>query len=145
MSELRVDDVMTRNPRTVTAGASLLAAYECMSEGNFRHLPVVDGRKAVGILSDRDVLRHMPPLSRAPFDRAAHGDFLKRAVVEIMTQGPLSVPEGTSLEVAVELMLVNQVSAVLVVDDAEALRGILTMVDAAGVLLRLIRGELSAR
>ncbi|MBI2604994.1 MAG: CBS domain-containing protein [Deltaproteobacteria bacterium] len=33
-----------------------------MVEGNFRHIPVVDGRKLVGILSIRDVLRFLAGL-----------------------------------------------------------------------------------
>lgn len=33
-----------------------------MVEGNFRHIPVVDGRKLVGILSMRDVLRSLAGL-----------------------------------------------------------------------------------
>ncbi len=145
MAGLIVDDVMTRHPRTMSSAATILAAYEAMSSGNFRHLPVLDGKRSIGIVSDRDILRHMPPLSHEPRDRAAHGQFLQRPIAEIMTQNPLTVLEGSPLEVVVELMLVNQVSAVLVEDQAATLRGIVTTVDVASALLRLLRGEISQR
>ncbi|MHB8419261.1 MAG: CBS domain-containing protein [Myxococcales bacterium] len=138
-AEICVDDVMTRNPRSLSSTATALEAYEVMSEGNFRHLPIVEGRRPVGIVSDRDILRHMPAISTAPADRAAQGQFLQRPVVEIMTSNPLALPEGAPLDVAVELMLVNQVGAVLIVDRHEGLRGIVTMVDVAAVLLRMLR------
>ncbi|MDB5038436.1 MAG: inosine-5-monophosphate dehydrogenase [Bacteriovoracaceae bacterium] len=35
---------------------------EIMIQGNFRHLPVVDGSKLVGILSLRDVVKHLSGL-----------------------------------------------------------------------------------
>lgn len=52
----RVADVMTRNPRTIEAGTSLVRAFAIMSGGKFRHLPVVgDDGAVVAMLSMRDI------------------------------------------------------------------------------------------
>jgi CBS domain-containing protein len=46
--------VMTKNPETISAGESAVEALRRMQQGHFRHLPVVDDGKVVGILSRRD-------------------------------------------------------------------------------------------
>jgi CBS domain-containing protein len=48
---------MTRDPDTVEASESLGQAAAVMIHGGFRHLPVVDGGKPVGIVSIRDLMR----------------------------------------------------------------------------------------
>src|SRR3954454_24163892 len=48
------EDVMTREPVTVTEVVSIADALEVLSDEAVRHLPVVRGNDIVGILSDRD-------------------------------------------------------------------------------------------
>ena len=48
---------MTRDPQTITPDASLEEALQRMVSGNFRHLPVLEGGRLVGMLSMRDVSR----------------------------------------------------------------------------------------
>lgn len=49
-------EVMTRNPQTISPDASFSAALELMHEGRFRHVPVVDGGRPIGMISVRDAL-----------------------------------------------------------------------------------------
>ncbi len=49
-----VTEVMTPDPDTVTPGHLAVDALRMMREGQYRHLPVVDGERVVGILSQRD-------------------------------------------------------------------------------------------
>ena len=46
---------MTRDPKTIAPDASLQEALTRMLDGGFRHLPVVDGDRPVGMVSMRDV------------------------------------------------------------------------------------------
>ena len=48
---------MTRDPETVTPDESLSAAAALMVRGAYRHLPVVEDGKPVGIVSIRDLMR----------------------------------------------------------------------------------------
>lgn len=48
---------MTRDPQTIAPEASLDEALQRMVSGNFRHLPVMEGGRLVGMLSMRDVSR----------------------------------------------------------------------------------------
>ena len=46
--------VMTKEPETIRADERAIEALRRMQRGGFRHLPVVDGAKVVGIVSRRD-------------------------------------------------------------------------------------------
>ncbi len=54
--EARVEDVMTRHPETVEPDESLEQAKLVMLHGGFRHVPVVEAGRVVGMLSMRDLL-----------------------------------------------------------------------------------------
>ena len=47
-------EVMTRNPDTIGPNDTALEALRRMQDGGYRHLPVVDGGRLVGIVSRRD-------------------------------------------------------------------------------------------
>ena len=61
---LPVSQFMTRNPETVRPEDPLAYAVRQMDAGNYRHLPVVDGGKPVGVISVRDVMRHVLALCK---------------------------------------------------------------------------------
>jgi CBS domain-containing protein len=51
-----LSDVMTHEPETVSPGFNAIEALHRMQDGRFRHLPVVEDGKLVGVLSRRDFL-----------------------------------------------------------------------------------------
>ncbi|MDA1097693.1 MAG: CBS domain-containing protein [Proteobacteria bacterium] len=51
-----LSDVMTRDPETASPGFDAIEALHRMQDGQFRHLPVVEDGRLVGILSRRDFL-----------------------------------------------------------------------------------------
>ncbi|MCL4734248.1 MAG: CBS domain-containing protein [Candidatus Omnitrophica bacterium] len=54
-----ISSVMTSNPITLKADATLAYALNQMAVAGFRHLPLMDGKKAVGMVSVKDVVRYM--------------------------------------------------------------------------------------
>ena len=52
----RLADVMTRNPQTVRPDQPFSVALQMMYGGKFRHVPVVEDGRPVGIISARDAL-----------------------------------------------------------------------------------------
>ena len=52
-----LDHWMTRRPKTISSDADLDHALKVMIDGHFRHLPVVEGGRLVGMLSMRDISR----------------------------------------------------------------------------------------
>lgn len=63
--EVWVGDVMSELPRHLTPGDSLHGALEIMLAAGIRHLPVVDEGELVGIVSIRDVARHLRHRTRS--------------------------------------------------------------------------------
>jgi CBS domain-containing protein len=55
-SEARVREWMTRDPVTASVATELEEAAKTMLDEGFRHLPVVDDERAIGIVSIRDVV-----------------------------------------------------------------------------------------
>jgi CBS domain-containing protein len=52
----RIADVMTANPRTIAPDRPFGHALHLMYEGGFRHVPVVDNGRPLGVVSSRDAL-----------------------------------------------------------------------------------------
>jgi CBS domain-containing protein len=57
-SEARVREWMTADPVAVSESTSADEAARLMVEHGFRHLPIVDGDRTLGVVSLRDVMRH---------------------------------------------------------------------------------------
>jgi CBS domain-containing protein len=57
-----VRELMTPRPETVTQDDTLAFALHKMDVGGYRHLPVMHGTEAVGVISVRDMLRHITQL-----------------------------------------------------------------------------------
>jgi CBS domain-containing protein len=61
-AELPIHKFMTPNPETVTADDTLAFALHKMDVGGYRHLPVLHDGLPVGVISVRDMLRHITRL-----------------------------------------------------------------------------------
>jgi CBS domain-containing protein len=82
LAELKISDVMTRSPVTVTPEDDALAAARLMGERRIRHLPVVQDGNVLGILGIRDVLRTLVERlwrEHDPEARETARELLKRA------------------------------------------------------------------
>jgi CBS domain-containing protein len=53
-STLTLADVMTRNPDCISAGRNAVEAMHRMQDGGFRHLPILEGDRLVGVVSHGD-------------------------------------------------------------------------------------------
>ncbi len=126
-SRLRVVDVMTREPLTVTATETIGEADDLMSQNKIRQLPVVKGKELVGIITDRDIRSFLSgSLLASPEERERA---VKTRIREIMTSEPITVEPDDELEEVVELLIEEKVGGIPVVDETEGLVGIVTYVD----------------
>ncbi len=103
------------DPVTMRPNQTLAQARDVMRRHNISGVPVtIDGR-AVGILTNRDLR----------FERN-----LERPIRDVMTSaGLVTVPPGTSLEQAKDLMQEHKIEKLLVVDERGLLRGLITIKD----------------
>lgn len=114
---------MTQHPVTVSPQDTLATAQQKMTAGHFRRLPVVHDGTLVGILTDRDVRRHVGVEERTRVGAA-------------MTETPLTVSPLTTAEEAVQLMLRHQVGGLPVVENGKVV-GILTTSDVLQAFLEM--------
>ena len=71
-----VSEFMTQNPETLPPDAPVTFAINKMDVGGYRHIPVVQGERMLGVISARDVIRHLVRHSRehvAPGGTTSHG------------------------------------------------------------------------
>jgi signal-transduction protein with cAMP-binding, CBS, and nucleotidyltransferase domain len=59
MDAFDLRDVMTPDPVVLRPGDTLAIAIHKMAVGGFRHIPIVDGERPIGVLAARDVFRHL--------------------------------------------------------------------------------------
>ncbi len=138
-----VADVMTPNPITVMPDDSLRLARDRMAEGDFRRLPVVQGGRLVGIISNRDMRRVMnsPFALRERWYDDVILDQLK--VWGVMTANPITVDADAPLVAAAHLMRDNKIGGLPVLakdyaQNEECLVGIITETDLLEYLIRLL-------
>jgi acetoin utilization protein AcuB len=140
-----VQDVMQTKLYTVTPETTLPEAVRLTGQRGVRHLPVLNGERLVGILSDRDLKQAMasPATSleahelRYLLDRLHVGEIMTRSVITI---GPMS-----PIEDAARLMMLEKIGA-LPVTDGDRLVGLVTETDVLRLFLRAMgAGEPSTR
>jgi IMP dehydrogenase len=105
-----------RDPITITQDMTVRDAIDLQRSNKISGLPVVEGKRVVGIVTNRDL--RFETRYEAP-------------VREIMTprERLVTVREGASLEEAKELMHKHRLERVLVIDGNDNLRGLITVKD----------------
>jgi CBS domain-containing membrane protein len=122
MPMLTVEDLMTRTVVTLNADDALLEVDDLLKRNHIRHLPVLQGRRLVGLVSHRDLIR---ALARQPLGKAVQ----PLTVKDVMTPEVESVAPQTSLLEALERLLDHRFGCLPVVDAQGALVGIVTESD----------------
>src|SRR5262245_23626407 len=125
---MRVEEAMTDSVVTLAPEESLRDAIELMRSKRIRHLPVVEERKLVGIVTDRDVKRATPSILSGVAKDEYDDALLKIKVAQFMTREPITVTRKCALKAAVEIFIDKKVGALPVVDNG-TLVGILTEID----------------
>ena len=112
----RFESGVVKDPITIPPTMSVREVLELTARYRFSGLPVVDGKKVVGIVTNRDL---------------RFETHLDQPVSGIMTPRDrlITVPEGSDLEEAKSLMHRHRLERVLVVNDKFELKGLITVRD----------------
>jgi len=117
---------MVENPYVVKVDDSIDVAAQSMGRHRVRHLPVVNGKRVVGIISERDV-----DVGRAV--SACHPSGRRLLVREICSLSPYVVKPDTALSAVARKMGKDKIEAAIVVEN-EVPIGIFTTSDACKIL-----------
>lgn len=124
-----VQDIMKHPPLTVASGTSLGDTYRVMQQKKIRHLPVVEGTKLVGVVTDRDLRLATSVLAAHPFAPEARVD-------DVMTRDVRTAHPMDPMEDAARVMRELKIGCLPVVDGDDLL-GIVTGIDLLDALLLL--------
>jgi acetoin utilization protein AcuB len=137
---MRVRDVMTPDPVTISPNHSIGAALARMRRGGFRRLPVIEDDELVGIITDRDLRLAM----NSPFVmREGWYDSYLMEHIEVrscMTPDPVTVEADSDLLDAVRLMRKHKYGGVPVMESGR-LVGILTETDLLDFLEKMLSSQ----
>lgn len=138
--KLKVADVMTRDVTTVYEESHLQEVLSVLGPYRFRHLPVVDGKRLVGILSHRDLLKMTSQgLDKTLVAQAREARLLEQTFVrDVMNSDVLTVQAEASLAEAARSMLSHKVGALAVVNERGDLEGIVTETDLLRCLVHML-------
>ena len=119
---MKIQDIMSTDPSTVTPDTPITEAARLMKDHNIGMLPVVESegsRKLVGVVTDRDItIRHV-----------AEGHTTDCPVREAMTGNVSTCKAGENVETVMNLMADEQVRRIPIVDERGDLIGIVSQAD----------------
>lgn len=137
-----IDRIMTRNTITVGMDDTLEHIRGIFQRAKFHHVIVLDQGRIAGVISDRDLLKHLSPfIGQRLMERVQDVNTLRRRAHQVMTRSPVTVPGRARVEIAAALMLRERVSCLPVVDESGRLIGIVTSRD---LLRHVITGPADA-
>lgn len=119
---MKVFEAMTPDVVTVAPDAALTLAARLMRESDIGPLPVCEGKRIVGMLTDRDITVRATAEGRDPNTTR---------VDEVMTPEVICCLEGDDIERAAGLMQSAQLRRLIVVDAEGRLAGIVSLGDLA--------------
>jgi CBS domain-containing protein len=117
----QVRDVMTSNPESCSSDSSVADAAKAMARQDVGPIPVVDGERLVGLLTDRDIVVRVVAEGRDP---------QSTTVREVASSDLTTVSPDEDLDRALQLLAERQVRRLPVV-EGEKLVGIVAQADIA--------------
>ena len=133
-----VKDWMTPAPLTIAPDTVVLEALKLLKAHKFRRLPVVDGAKLVGIVTDKDLKDAMPTKATTLSVWELNYLLAKLTVREVMASPVKTCRAADTLESAALTMQSKKIAGLPVLDGAGALVGMLTITDVLGAFTQVL-------
>jgi acetoin utilization protein AcuB len=132
-----VKNWMSKPAITIEADASMHNAIGLLKQHNIGMLPVMEGDRIAGIVTDRD-LKRASPSDLNSLEIHDLVDLIARIKVKtLMTKEPITVPYNCTVEETAIKLFVNNISGVPVVDQVGRVIGVITKNDLFRVLISL--------
>lgn len=129
-----VTRIMTATVVTVHTGQRLSEVRKAMTDGRFHHVPVVSGKKLLGMLSATDLLRVTYEYG---VDDRQNDTVLDHTVAirELMTTTPITIRDTATIRDAVGILAEGKFHSLPVVNGDGELAGLVTTTDILRYLL----------
>jgi len=125
-----VREIMTEDPITANPTTTVREVMELMYAQDVRHLPIVDGDRLLGIISERDLRSLSMPVTSVLSDPQSASKRLEEPISSIMRGDVISVETESTVDELIDTMIETKIGAVPVVDaGTETLVGIASYID----------------
>jgi acetoin utilization protein AcuB len=124
-----INQFMSPSPVTVEPDDSLATVREIFERLKFHHLPVVEDRQLVGLVSDRDLLKALSPHLGSVAETSRDLATLNKRVHQVMRRQLVTLPTDAELTEAIRVFNRDGVSCIPIVDEQRRPLGILTWRD----------------
>lgn len=125
---MKVKDIMIKEVATLDVEDELSLANDIMRLGRIRHLPVVEGEKVVGIISERDLFRSSLAQALGYGNKDTREVMKTLRIKDVMVKQVTTITPDTDLRDAVALMVERKIGCLPVVEDHK-LVGLITETD----------------
>ena len=125
---LEICDLMTTNCETLTPETTMEEAVLLSTRLKLQQIPVVEGGRLVGIVTDRDIKRASPSVWSGAGQDAYDRVLKETTVAQIMTRDPVTVSPDAPIQTAIRLFCARRFGALPVVEGG-ALVGIITPIE----------------
>jgi CBS domain-containing protein len=125
---VKVRELMTREPLTVSLDTPLVDARRTMLERRIRHLLVTQGGRLMGIVTDRDIRLNLPSPATSLSVWEVNYLLARMTVGSVMTSAVMTVDPNRDVVEAARIMLDHKIGALPVVDGGTIV-GIMTETD----------------
>lgn len=126
---MEVNEIMHTDLAVLTPQASLKDVADLMKDRDIRHVPIVEGGRVVGIISDRDIRLYIADLFESQGETNREASRKTLTIRNVMQSKPVQVDPSADVSEVVDLLLEYRIGAVLVSDTQGALRGIVSYED----------------
>jgi CBS domain-containing protein len=137
---MKVKEVMVKEVATLDINDELSLANDIMRLGRIRHLPVVDGTRLAGIISERDLFRSSLAQALGYGSEATRDLMKKLRIKDVMVPKVVTVSPEMQLCEATKIMVEQKIGCLPVV-AGERLVGLITETDILCQYLKECAGE----
>jgi CBS domain-containing protein len=132
-----VRDIMTTELTTLREDEVLLDATLILARGGFHHIPILNGKQLVGIVTEKDVKHYTPSILSGIPSEEYNRLMATTPLSKIMSRHPITIEPGKTVYEAARALYEHRIGCLPVVEDGE-LRGIITTTDMLNLLLQLL-------
>ena len=126
---MSLSNIMTHHPLTIGLDQTLADVKMLFDSQKIHHVLVVENRKLVGVVSDRDLLKNLSPALDTASQTSRDLATLKKRVHQVMSRDLKVLPESADILDAIHMFNEHQISCIPIVNDKKYPVGIVSWRD----------------
>lgn len=124
---MKVSEWMEKQLITISKETTIQEAIALMKKHSIRHLPVVEGKRLIGLVTEGDM--------RQAFVASLIEDL---SIDDLMIKDPITISEDIEIEDAAKIIYYNKIGGLPVVDAENQILGIITVADIMAAFIELM-------